>query len=517
MRRIAAGVLLSCLPHTAMRGALATSSTAAALARRSRPSAAPLVRRGAGPAFVAGRGRAPPPPRRALPPPSRGRSSSAPGDARGPAPSLAARKSNDPEGRTDAAGSLLLDPTAPLRPLLAAGVGGENPLAGYALAPTILGTDDFRPELRVGQRVIAFGDVHGDLDALRTFLVAGGLLDPASPSEDPAWTGGDTIVVQTGDVLDRGDDEMACFRLLAALSRRAREAGGALLLLHGNHEALNAAGLFQYANPGGNAEIEDAVGRRLDYNFGSNRWRLQFAGNEPSRWASFEPGGLLAEPLLGNMLVAAVVGRTVFVHAGLRAGHLEGGNRRGPDGEVQEYGGITRLNEQAREWILKTHHGDNNNWGEYKSVEEVVSSAQRRAKVASATMPDCLGGGIGAASPVWMRDYSQPNDRAPKNPRAEEMLVAALQEAGPDVRRMVMGHTPQNRINSALGGKAWRIDVGASKGVMGGKPEVLEIIHGGGADGEDAIHVLTANGTRVEGHKRAVADETVMDFFDMKR
>ena len=95
--------------------------------------------------------------------------------------------------------------------------------------------------------------------------------------------------------------------------------------------------------------------------------------------------------------------------------------------------------------------------------------------------------------------------------------VAALQEAGPDVRRMVMGHTPQNRINSALGGKAWRIDVGASKGVMGGKPEVLEIIHGGGADGEDAIHVLTANGTRVEGHKRAVADETVMDFFDMKR
>merc|ERR1719253_1511628 len=236
MRRIAAGVLLSCLPHTVMRGALATSSAAAALARRSRPSAAPLVRRGAGPAFVAGRGRAPPPPRRALPPPSRGRSSSAPGDARGPAPSLAARKSNDPEGRTDAAGSLLLDPTAPLRPLLAAGVGGENPLAGYALAPTILGTDDFRPELRVGQRVIAFGDVHGDLDALRTFLVAGGLLDPASPSEDPAWTGGDTIVVQTGDVLDRGDDEMACFRLLAALSRRAREAGGALLLLHGNHE-----------------------------------------------------------------------------------------------------------------------------------------------------------------------------------------------------------------------------------------------------------------------------------------
>ena len=83
---------------------------------------------------------------------------------------------------------------------------------------------------------------------------------------------------------------------------------------------------------------------------------------------------------------------------------------------------VPRLHKHGATRTPTAHHGDNNNWGEYKSVEEVVSSAQRRAKVASATMPDCLGGGIGAASPVWMRDYSQPNDRAPKNPRAEEML-----------------------------------------------------------------------------------------------
>jgi hypothetical protein len=37
-------------------------------------------------------------------------------------------------------------------------------------------------------------------------------------------------------------------------------------------------------------------------------------------------------------------------------------------------------------------------------------------------MPDCLGGGIGASSPVWMRDYSQPNDREPKNPKAKSMI-----------------------------------------------------------------------------------------------
>jgi len=95
----------------------------------------------------------------------------------------------------------------------------------------------------------------------------------------------------------------------------------------------------------------------------------------------------------------------------------------------------------------------------------------------------------------------------------------ALKEAGPDVRRMVMGHTPQRRINSALGGRAWRIDVGASKGVMGGTPEVLEIIHMGGDDDEDVINILTVDGDRVSGKERSVANDgsAIMDFFDMRR
>jgi hypothetical protein len=70
---------------------------------------------------------------------------------------------------------------------------------------------------------------------------------------------------------------------------------------------------------------------------------------------------------------------------------------------------------------------------------------------------------------------------------------------------MVMGHTPQRRIHSALGGKAWRIDVGASKGVMGGTPEVLEILHMGGEDDEDVIKILTVDGDGVSEKERSVA------------
>ena len=156
---------------------------------------------------------------------------------------------------------LLLDPKAPLRPMLAENCN-ENHLSQYTLPPTHIGVDDYRPDLPKGQRIVAFGDVHGDITALRSFLVTAGILDPESSIEEPVWCGGTTICVQTGDVLDRGDDELACFRLLATLARQAHEAGGALLLLYGNHESLNAAGLFQYANPGGNMEFERTIGAR---------------------------------------------------------------------------------------------------------------------------------------------------------------------------------------------------------------------------------------------------------------
>lgn len=408
---------------------------------------------------------------------------------------------------------ILLNPTAPLHPLLnTPSTLDPSHISQYTLPSVQIGKDDYRPNLKEGQRIVAFGDVHGDLPALHKFLLAAQVIDPQSLSSDePKWIGGDTILVQTGDILDRGAKELACFRLLCNLAHQAEAVGGKVHILYGNHESLNAAGLFQYADPEGNVEFESTFGAKLDENFGSNRWRLQFGGNEPARWAACEPGGLLAhgkgaDSMMENMLVCCLLGRTVFVHGGLRAEHLLPNNPQ--EGGESSYEGISRMNLQAREWIVQQHHGDNNNWGDYQSVEEVINSAQHRARTASKSMPDCLGGGIGAASPVWMRDYSQPNDAPPKNRGAKELMDRTLKAVGSDVQRMVMGHTPQYKINSALGGRAWRIDVGASQGVMGGTPEVLEIIHGGD-EGEDVVSVLTVDGRRIEGRERAVVENVL--------
>lgn len=368
-----------------------------------------------------------------------------------------------------------------------------NPIA-YSLPdfPSIVPT----AELKKNQRIVTFGDVHGDINALTNFLKTAQIMDPESTASNPKWSGSDTICVQCGDILDRGDDELACLRLLTSLARQAAEQDGALVMCYGNHEALNSVGLFQYANDDGNQEFESYLGQHIDQEWKTQKWRLQFANNQPSRWAAFEPGGLFASQLLSNMKVAVVVGRTVFVHGGLTKEH------------IGEYGSIAAMNQNATEWIMKSQHGDNNNLGTYTKVEDVIEAAQSRAKSHSNTIPSCLGGGIGASSPVWMRDYSQPHDLPPSNPMAQRMINEALDTISSSINsdfnadnnnvvRMVMGHTPQMKINAALNGKAWRVDVGASRGVMGGNPEVLEIIHGG-EDEDDLVSILTMTKDGIE-------------------
>lgn len=357
---------------------------------------------------------------------------------------------------------------------------------------------DARTDLRVGQRVVALGDVHGDLRALEVFLSAAGVMDPVSKD----WVGGDAVLVQCGDVLDRGDDEMACLRLLSSLARKAPETDGSVVLLFGNHEALNAVGMFDYTFDGGNKEIERDVGRPLDEATlaaaGASWWRIPYAGHQPARWAAFEPGGLLAERTLSRFKVAAVVGRSVFVHAGLREEHL------------RDHGGsLEALNKAATDWISRGVDQPEND-APPTTIDEVVRAANDRLRKQAETMPGCLGGttASGTPSPVWMRDYSQPADREPrdapvKRKMIDDALTALSADVGADVRRMVMGHTPQTRINAALGGRAWRVDVGASRGVRGGRPEALEIVHG---ETEDEIHVLTADGERVRGDQRHVAE-----------
>src|SRR3954470_8409708 len=73
------------------------------------------------------------------------------------------------------------------------------------------------------ERIVAIGDLHGDVNALRAALRLGGAIDEAG-----RWIGKKLVVVQTGDQLDRGDDEPQIIELFARLRAEAQAAGGAV-------------------------------------------------------------------------------------------------------------------------------------------------------------------------------------------------------------------------------------------------------------------------------------------------
>ncbi len=113
--------------------------------------------------------------------------------------------------------------------------------------------EDAVPDTFTGvERVVAVGDVHGDVDALKEVLRLAKLID-----EQGRWIGGKTHLVQTGDIPDRGERTREAFELLMRLEGEALAAGGRVHALLGNHEVMNMLGDLRYVAPGEMASFAD--------------------------------------------------------------------------------------------------------------------------------------------------------------------------------------------------------------------------------------------------------------------
>ena len=261
------------------------------------------------------------------------------------------------------------------------------------------------------ERIVAIGDLHGDLEATRRALKLAGAID-----DEDRWTGGGLVLVQTGDQLDRGDEEQAILDLFVRLEEEAARAGGAVHVLNGNHELMNASLDLRYVTDGGYLDFQDAV--EVD---DSDSLLATYESSKRARVAAFRPGGPYAR-VLATRNTILIIGENLFVHGGLLPEHVD-------------YG-LDRMNEEIRAWLR----------GER-------------------SRPDWSRGGD---SPVWSRHYSDDADED------DATLLSEILERL-SVERMIVGHTVQKGgIASYCDGRVWCIDVGMAEH-YGGEPKVLEI------------------------------------------
>src|SRR5262245_47007692 len=191
-------------------------------------------------------------------------------------------------------------------------------------------------------RVVAVGDVHGDLSAFRAILSDADLVDAAG-----AWTGKDATLVQVGDLIDRGTRMRATLDYVMGLEAEAAKRGGTVVVLLGNHEVMNMTGDLRYVAAENYAEFADAGSekRRADAWDELERFRKRRArelgqpespaGPEARRaWFDAHPNGYLERMeafaprgVYGRWLrsksAVLVLGETCYLHGGISAAYAK--------------------------------------------------------------------------------------------------------------------------------------------------------------------------------------------------
>lgn len=140
------------------------------------------------------------------------------------------------------------------------------------------------------ERVLAISDVEGEYARLRTFLKAHRVIDASD-----RWSYGKGHLVCIGDFVDRGEQVTETLWLIYRLDREARQAGGRVHFILGNHEIMMMGGDIRYTAP-----KYHGVAARL----GVSVPGLLGADTEIGRWLRAQ-----------NTIVR--IGDLVFVHAGL--------------------------------------------------------------------------------------------------------------------------------------------------------------------------------------------------------
>lgn len=287
-------------------------------------------------------------------------------------------------------------------------------------------------------RIVAVGDVHGAAEAFSAILTTAGLID-----SNKQWIGGRSILVQTGDMTDRGAGTRAALDLLMSLEKQADKAGGRVHALLGNHEVMNLTGNMRDATP----EIFATFG-------GEAETRVAFAPDgQYGRWLRSKP-------------IIAVVDGTLFMHAGIstaesKASVSDLNNRVKRELEVWDAG--VRLLQKLKlvpaapdfKQVVDAARGEIERLNATVATGKIPPDAPQ---VAAALLPLANIGQsslFAAEGPLWFRGYSTWTDEEGA-PQIADLLRRYR------VGRIVSGHNPQRdgTIMERFGATLFQIDTG---------------------------------------------------------
>jgi hypothetical protein len=313
-------------------------------------------------------------------------------------------------------------------------------------------------------RIVAVGDLHGDYGAWIDIARAAGLVDRKN-----RWAGGRTTLVQAGDIVDRGPESLKIIRHLRKLEKEAAKAGGRVIVLVGNHEAMNMTGDLRYTDPGEYAAFSDvhseafrqAVWDANATKFIAN-YKLKFPQMSDRQvrdaWFASTPLGMLEHQrawapdgelgrwTVGNPAVVKL-GDSLFVHGGLSAAYANV-----PVAEInRRVSAALKARETAPTSIINDPMGPL--W--YRGLITRGALDQEGWSVAIASNPALA---------------------ATARPSIDAELDMVLKGFG--VRRLIIAHTPSLKgIDINHGGKLVRIDTGNSR-YYNGQLSWLEIAGG---------------------------------------
>ena len=307
-------------------------------------------------------------------------------------------------------------------------------------------------------RIVAIGDIHGAYDNFVAVLKNAELVD-----DELRWIGGETHLVQNGDVLDRGPDSRKCMDLFIELEKQAKRAGGRVHALIGNHEAMNLVRFLDYVSEEEFTSYTDSNSARLR----ERAFKIHY--EEEKKQAKTKGERAPPEDKAREMFKSK--------HP---LGYFEHRRAFGSNGRYGRW--LRSHNAAVRINGVVFSHGD---WSEELSALGIEEFNRRVRDELSGKAP--LEGGVSfhLKSPLQYRglaNVSLERARQEAHRAKVDRILLNLQAT-----RMVVGHTvTKGFIEPRFGGKHISIDVGMLELYRGGHQVALEI------EGDDlrAIHPL---------------------------